>query len=130
MRMFLMILFLLITLNKAYAWTNPKNLRNCSDSPSSYSCDSSCKLDRLDSINFSVNPQNNTVLLNYYIEGKLVGSDSLKNCKVVDSNNWNCSNVEHGALTYSLVHAMTNSNYTNVLEYKDLPNLNAYRCVK
>jgi len=132
MNKLLIILFLLISLDKAYAWGSPKKMRECSDSISAYRCDTSCRVSKDIAFNFKTNAQNNTVIFNIFLEGKLANSEALKNCQVVDADNWNCKTMDDDGISSTTIDAMTDSVYARIIEHKNskYKSLNKFYCVK
>ena len=62
----------------------------CTKGTDAYSCSGSCEESKDNSVDLKVNSQTNTVIFLMYSYNKLVLTQTLDNCKIVDSKNWEC----------------------------------------
>jgi hypothetical protein len=62
----------------------------CTKGTDAYSCSGSCEESKDNSVDLKVNTQTNTVIFLMYKDKKLVLTQTLDSCKIVDSKNWEC----------------------------------------
>lgn len=72
-----------------YAQSGDYQLYSCKTYSSALVCDSSCS--KMESTaSFKVNVEKNLIITNVFDAGKLTSSYRLRNCSVVNNNNWQC----------------------------------------
>lgn len=62
----------------------------CDKGTDAYSCLGSCTEIKDASIDFKINVEKNNIIYLQYKDKKLVLTQTLDNCKIVDSKNWEC----------------------------------------
>jgi hypothetical protein len=67
----------------------------CAKGTDAYSCSGSCEEAKDNSVDLKVNTQTSTVIFLMYTDKKLVLTQTLDNCKIIDSKNWECDE-NHG----------------------------------
>ena len=56
------------------------------------SCSGTCETEKGWVRDYKINTENNTIIQSDYIDNKLVDTEVLEDCKIVDKKNWQCAN--------------------------------------
>lgn len=92
MRHLLKIAILMLLPLHTYAQSGDYQRYRCNSYSSALVCDSSCsKIDITTS--FKVNVEKNLIIKNDFVDGKLTLSYRIKNCSVLNNNNWQCEST-------------------------------------
>ena len=110
LRICILFLFLIFSANSLASGETKMTVYECPTLTDSMSCSSTCIKNENMKWEFKVNVNKSLIIKNRYVSNKLVHSDSLDNCKVVDESNWICKNVIDAKLTHTF--SMTNGIYS------------------
>lgn len=106
----LLFLFLIFSANSFASSETKMTVYECPTLSDSMSCSSKCIKNDNMKWEFKVNVNKALIIKNKYVSNRLVHSDSLDDCKVVDEKNWVCKTVIDPKLTHTF--SMTNGIYS------------------
>lgn len=129
MRHLLKITVLLLLPIITYAQSGDYQRYSCNTYSSALVCDSSCsKMDRTTS--FKVNVEKNLIITNDFEYGKLVFSYRVKNCSVVNNNNWQCESTVGDSQTFISEHHEVHDGIYLFTQNGSNANFRMFQCAK